>query len=211
MGRLLEEDDFLRNTDRMALRRGARKLKQVEPSHRAQAVPAERSDGARRTEDAVRRTIDNVIGRGRAAEGTLVARSQPGDGAENRVARLRQTYRASRCRGNGVAVTTLWPGTNGPWFRIVRLVRGHRIPVRHSVTSHRRTTVTRQIIATSCPGRTDIADEQSDQAERQHAASQQESLRRLNALPPHEMSSRNSFIRPNRASQLRRLSPNRLG
>lgn len=174
-------------------------------------LPTEMSGGAGRPEDAVRRAIDNVIDRGRAAEGTLVAGRQPGDGAENRVARLRQTDRASRCRGNGVALATLWPGTNGPWFRIVRRVRGHRIPARHPVTSHRRTTVTRQIIATSRPSRTDIADEQSDQAERQHAASQQKSLRRLNALPPHEMSSRNSFIRPNRASQLRRLSPNRLG
>ena len=51
MRRLLDEDDSLRNTDRMAMRRGARMLKQAERSHRAQAVPA---DKVRRREAAGR-------------------------------------------------------------------------------------------------------------------------------------------------------------
>ncbi len=193
---LLDEDDSLRNTDRMAMRRGAKMLKQVERSHRAQAMPAARSGGARRSEDAVRRTIDNVIDGSRAEQWVLSANRQPGDGAENRVTRLRKIHQVRGCGRNGIALAALRPRTDGPLFGIVRAGVGHRIVARHPVTSQRLTAVTCQIIATSGPRRTCTAETKSRQTQRQQAASEQEPLQRLNTLPPHEMSSGNVFVRP---------------
>ena len=93
---------------------GARTLKQVERPHRAQAMPAKRSGGAGRSKDAVRRTIDNVIGRGRAEQRVFIANRQPGDGTENRVTRLRKIHGAGGCGRSGIALAALWPRANGP-------------------------------------------------------------------------------------------------
>ena len=113
MRRLPHEADSLRNTKPNGTCEGARPLN-FERSRHAQAMPAERSGGARRPEEAIRRSIDNMIDGGRAEQRVFFANRQPGDGTENHVTRLRKIHRASGCCGKRIALAALRTRTSGP-------------------------------------------------------------------------------------------------
>lgn len=93
---------------------GVRERSKCERPHRVQAMPAERSGGAGRPEDAVRRAIDNVIDGRRAEQRVFIANGQPRDDMENRVTRLRKIHRAAGYRRNGIALMALRTRTNRP-------------------------------------------------------------------------------------------------
>ncbi len=89
------------------------------------------------------------------------------------------------CRSRLLALMTLRARTSRSRLRKMGSRIAHQVMARRTMTLHRVTAMTGQIIATGCPSSTGIQRNERNQPQRQTTASEQAPRQRLETLPPH--------------------------
>jgi len=126
-----------------------------------------------------------VEARGKS-RGTGVIGRESGDDTEYGVVRPRNFPLSGRsCRSRLLALMTLRARTSRSRLRKMGSRIAHQVMARRTMTLHRVTAMTGQIIATGCPSSTGIQRNERNQPQRQTTASEQAPRQRLETLPPH--------------------------